>query len=273
MTLNDGVVRSIALEVKDRLGRLEIPFNAHGMDRYGISKERLAAVGLAFGKLYRSYFSVKCYGTEHVPLRGRVMLVANHSGGYAVDASMLAAACFFDLEPPRLAHGMVEKFVGRIPFVSEWASRIGQFPGLPEHARTLLSDERMLMVFPEGARGTAKLFRERHQLVRFGTGFMRLALETGTPIVPVAILGGGEAVPTIKNVRWLGKLLGLPYLPITPYLLAFPLPANIAIHFGQVMTFEGTGLESDAVIEAHVERVKGSIASLIASGVEGYRVL
>ncbi|MEN9579029.1 MAG: hypothetical protein RJA70_2038 [Pseudomonadota bacterium] len=265
-------MRSIAEEVTDRLDRLEVPFNAHGLDRYGISKERLSTVGVAFGTLYRSYFSVKCHGTENVPSRGRAMLVANHSGGYAVDASMLAAACFFDLEPPRLAHGMVERFMSRIPFVADWASRVGQFPGLPEHARRLLNDERMLMVFPEGTRGTAKLYKQRHELVRFGTGFMRLALETRTPIVPVAILGGGEAVPTIKNVRWLGKLLGLPYVPLTPYLLAFPLPANIVIHFGKPLLFEGSGMETDNVIDAHVERVKGSIRELLTAGALEYRV-
>src|SRR5690606_29758549 len=128
-------------------------------------------------------------GSDNVRSRGRGMLVANHSGGYAIDATMLAAACFFELEPPRLAHGMMDRFINRLPFVSEWASRMGQVTGLPQHARRLLSDDRLLMVFPEGTRGTAKLFSERHQLVRFGSGFVRLAMETGTPIIPTAVLG------------------------------------------------------------------------------------
>ncbi len=262
---------SIAQEVADRLERLELPFNAHGLDPYGISKERLGKVGVAFGRFYRSYFHTECRGVEHVPKRGRAMLVANHSGGYAIDASMLAAACFFELDPPRLAHGMAERFINRIPFLSDWANRIGQFTGLPEHARRLLLDERLLMVFPEGTRGTAKLYKERHTLVRFGTGFVRLALETKTPIIPVAILGGGEAVPTIKNARWLGKMLGVPYVPITPYVLALPLPAKIRICFGEPVHFEGTGHESDRVILEMVDQVRSRIAALMEAGAEDYK--
>jgi 1-acyl-sn-glycerol-3-phosphate acyltransferase len=89
-------------------------------------------------------------------------------------------------------------------------------------------DDRLLMVFPEGARGTAKLFKDRYSLVDFGTGFVRLALKTKSPIVPLGFVGGGDAVPTVLNSRTLGKLLGVPYVPITPYGLAAPLPANRA---------------------------------------------
>src|SRR4029077_13360162 len=98
---------------------------------------------------------------------------------------------------PRLAQGMLEKFINRVPFASLWSNRCGQFTGLPEHAVRLLEDDRLLMVFPEGARGTAKLYKERHSLVQFGTGFMRLSLRTKTPIVPFGFIGGGEAVPTV----------------------------------------------------------------------------
>src|SRR4030095_7790311 len=121
--------------------------------------------------------------------------------------------------PPRLAQGMAEKFLNQFPVASLWTSRTGQFTGLPEHAIRLLEDERLLMVFPEGARGTAKLYKQRHSLVEFGTGFIRLALKTGTPIVPLGFAGGGEAFPTVVNSYALGRLMGVPYLPVTPYLL------------------------------------------------------
>lgn len=261
----------MAEEVAERMARLDLPFNAHGLDPYGISKERLTAIGATLGHLYRHYFHVECRGVQHVPPRGRAMLVANHSGGYAVDASMLAAACFFELEPPRLAHGMVEKFISKMPFFGDWASRLGQFTGLPQHARRLLLDDRLLMVFPEGTRGTAKLFKERHSLVRFGTGFIRLALETKSPIIPVAILGGGEAIPTIKNARLLGKLIGVPYVPITPYVLALPLPARVLICFGEPLRFEGTGQESDREILQMVEATRSAIGELITDAKKDYK--
>ena len=97
------------------------------------------------------------------------------------------------------------------------------------------------MVFPEGARGTAKLYRERHSLVDFGTGFVRLALKTKTPIVPFAVLGGGEAFPTVANAYELGRLLGVPYVPIVAYGLPVPLPAKLEIDYGEPIVFAGHG--------------------------------
>lgn len=259
--------------VRERVERLELPFNAAGIDPYGVSKERLVQAGVALSVFYHHYFTIGCVGIENVPPRGRAMLVANHSGGYAVDAGMLAAACFFEMEPPRLAHGMAEKFLARIPFLSDWTNRIGQLTGLPQHARRLLEDERLLMVFPEGVKGTEKLYRDRYNLVRFGTGFVRLAMETRTPIVPAAVLGGGEAVPTIANIRWLGRLLGAPYIPITPYLLALPLPVRMEFRFGKPIHVEGTGQESDEQVAAIVDNVREQIRSLIDTGRREYKAL
>lgn len=259
--------------VKARVDRLELPFNAAGIDPYGVSKERLVRAGVALSAFYHHYFKIRCVGIENVPVRGRAMLVANHSGGYAVDAGMLAAACFFEMEPPRLAHGMAEKFMARMPFISDWANRVGQLTGLPQHARRLLEDERLLMVFPEGVKGTEKLYRERYNLVRFGTGFVRLAMETKTPIVPTAVLGGGEAVPTIANLRWLGKLIGAPYVPITPYLLAIPLPVRMEFRFGEPLFVNGTGQESDEEVAVILEQVRERIRAQIELGRREYKAL
>jgi 1-acyl-sn-glycerol-3-phosphate acyltransferase len=252
--------------VAARVERLELPFNAFGVDPYGISKKHLsiAMAGLAF--FYRHYFRVKAHGIHHIPKRGRAMLVGNHSGGIAVDGAMVIASAFLEMDPPRLAQGMVEKFLPRLPIANLWTSRTGQFTGLPEHALRLLEEDRLLMIFPEGARGTAKLFHERHSLVDFGTGFMRLALQTRTPIVPLGFIGGGEAVPTVANLTGLGKLLGVPYIPVTPYVLPLPLPVPLEVFYGEPLVFSGTGNEDDDVILGYVEQVKQRIAQLIEQG-------
>jgi 1-acyl-sn-glycerol-3-phosphate acyltransferase len=252
--------------IRARVEEIEIPFNRYGVDPYGISREHLAWAFTSLAFLYRSYFRVEVTGVEHVPPRGRAMLVGNHSGGIAIDGMMVIASMFLDMQPPRLAQGMAEKFINRTPFLSSWANRMGQFTGLPEHAIKLLHDERLLMVFPEGARGTAKLYPARNSLVHFGPGFMRLALKTQTPIVPIGYVGGGEALPTIANAYGLGRLLGAPYIPITPYLLPIPLPARVGIHYGEPMRFEGNGTEDDEVIAHYVDLVKASIATLIEDG-------
>jgi 1-acyl-sn-glycerol-3-phosphate acyltransferase len=249
--------------VSDLVERLELPFNALGIDPYGVSKKHLAVAFSALGFMYRRYFRVKAVGLENVPPRGRAMLVGNHSGGYAIDGAMVITSMLLEMNPPRLAQGMAEKFINQMPMGSTWSSRCGQLTGLPEHAERLLMDDRLLMVFPEGARGTAKLFKERYSLVDFGTGFVRLALKTKSPIVPLGFVGGGDAVPTVLNSRTLGKLLGVPYVPVTPYGLAAPLPAKLVVHYGKPLVFEGTGDEEDSVIKGYVDIVKARIAELI----------
>jgi len=254
--------------IADRVERLEIPFGRLGVDAFGISKKhlRVAFRGLHF--LYRHYFSMEVLGLEHVPARGRAMLVGNHSGGVAIDGAMVLASMFFAMDPPRLAHGMAEKFINKVPFASEWANRTGQFTGLPETATRLLEDDRMLVVFPEGARGTAKLYKERYSLVDFGTGFMRLALKTKTPVIPFAFTGGGDAVPTIANAYALGRLFGMPYIPVTPYLVALPLPVSLSVEYGEPLRFFGTGDEDDFTIVSYVDEVKARIAELLERGKE-----
>jgi 1-acyl-sn-glycerol-3-phosphate acyltransferase len=252
-------------EIVARVDRLELPFNRYGLDPYGIAKTDLIRFFSILKWFYRDYFKVRCHGLEHVPKRGRAMLVGNHSGGVALDGAMVLASMMLEPEPPRLAQGMAEKFINMVPFASEWTSRTGQFTGLPEHAERMLRDERLLMIFPEGARGTAKLYWERHSLVSFGTGFLRLALATNTPIIPFAFIGGGEAIPTVMNLYRLGRLFGAPYIPVTPWLFPVPRRVPLQIHYSEPMRFSGSSVEEDSVIEPYVEQVKQRIAQLIAT--------
>lgn len=255
-------------EVADKIERLDLPFNRYGLDPYGISKEHLARFFSALGWFYRHYFRVKAHGMEWVPERGRVMVVGNHSGGLPVDAAMVLSSLILEHEPPRLGHGMAEKFAQRWPFVSSWFSRLGQLAGLTEHAVRLLEDERVVLVFPEGARGTGKLFKDRYKMVRFGSGFMRLALQTRTPIVPFAFLGGEEALPTVFHIDWIARLLGAPYFPVPIQVVPFPLPVACEVYYGEPMLFEGDGNEPDEVVRGYVRRVRERIETMIAAGLE-----
>jgi 1-acyl-sn-glycerol-3-phosphate acyltransferase len=256
----------VTSEIRERLDRLELPWNAYGCDPYGISKRDLEWFLDTAAYLYRRYFRVRSVGVENVPDRGRAMLVGNHSGGVALDALMVVAAMFLEKEPPRLAQGMVDKFLARMPFAARILSRAGQLTGLPEHVVRMLGEERLLLVFPEGARGTAKLFWDRNSLVHFGTGFMRLALQTRTPIIPFGFVGGGAAIPTVVNSQRLGRVVGAPYVPLTPWLLPLPLPVHLELHFGEAMSFDGSGNEDDAAIEEKVARVRSRIGELIDEG-------
>ncbi len=253
-------------EVVERVERLEIPFNQHGLDQFGTSTEYLARFFSPLAWFYRHYFDVSTFGIENIPQQGRAMVVGNHSGGIPVDGAMVLASLLLEMDPPRLGQGMVEKFANRWPFVSQIFSRVGQLTGLPEHAELLLEADRLLMIFPEGARGTGKLYRDKYKLVRFGTGFVRLALKTNTPIVPFAFIGGEEALPTAFHLEAVARFIGVPYIPVAPYLLPIPRPVQCQIFYGKALHFEGNGTESDDVIEEYVAEVQASIRELIEQG-------
>ncbi|MEZ4287979.1 MAG: lysophospholipid acyltransferase family protein [Polyangiales bacterium] len=253
-------------DAMERVNRLGTKFGSLGTDAYGVDKLDVARFMTVLGWFYHHYFRAEVFGKENVPDSNRFMLIGNHSGGVALDAGMVMAAMFYELDPPRLVHGMIERFIHQFPGASQLMSRLGHFTGNPEQALKLLQDDRSLLIFPEGARGTMKLARDADTLVNFGTGFMRLALQTRSPIVPFAFVGGGEAIPTVANLKSLGKLLGVPYLPVTPYLLPLPKPTSFQLLIGEPMEFEGTGDEDDVVIVEKVEAVKDRIAFLIEQG-------
>jgi 1-acyl-sn-glycerol-3-phosphate acyltransferase len=253
-------------EVAARIEALDLQFNKFGIDPYGIDKHDLTRFVSAFSWIYRYYFKVDVYGLDNVPSRGRGVLVGNHSGGVAIDGMMVMGSMLLDAEPPRLPHAMIDEFIHRFPGASQMMSRAGQFTGNPDQAKRLLRAERLLLVFPEGARGTAKLAKDADSLVGFGTGFMRLALETKSPILPFGFVGGGDALPTIANLKRLGRLLGVPYVPITKWIVLVPKPTRFQLLYGKPMHFEGTGHERDEVVRAMVDQVKERIRDLIRQG-------
>jgi 1-acyl-sn-glycerol-3-phosphate acyltransferase len=185
---------------------------------------------------------------------------------------MLGVAMLLEAEPPRLARGLGEYWIPQLPFVSELATRGGNLVGTPENFRALIDAEECVMVFPEGVRGMNKPFRERYRLQRFGTGFVRLALETRTPIVPVGIVGSEEQQPGLYDVKPLAKLLGMPAFPITPTfpwlgpLGILPMPVKYRIEIGEPIHLEGDANEGDAAIEARVSQVRVAIDKLLEAG-------
>jgi 1-acyl-sn-glycerol-3-phosphate acyltransferase len=264
-------VRDLSAEIGDRLRKVPTRVNEFGFDDYGMEIAAVQRSVLPVAMLYRWYFRVETVGIERVPA-GRVLLIANHAGQLPFDAMMLGVATLLEAEPPRIARGMGEYWIPQLPFVSWLATRAGNLVGTPENCAQLLESEECVMVFPEGVRGMNKTFDERYRLQRFGNGFLRLALETGAPIVPVGIVGSEEQQPGLANLRALGRLLGMPAFPITPTfpwlgpLGLWPLPVRYHIHFGEPLRFEGDPSEEDAVIEAKVEQVKGAIEALLARG-------
>jgi 1-acyl-sn-glycerol-3-phosphate acyltransferase len=268
---DDLTIRLLGRDFEDRLRRVPMPTAAGGVDPFGLDPQWAKyAIGVA-AFFHRFYFRSDVHGVERVPA-GRVLLVANHSGQIPIDAVLIAATMFLDAEPPRVMRSMVEKWTQTLPFVGTAFSRVGQVVGVPENARRLLEQGEAIMVFPEGARGISKPFSERYRLTEFGLGFMRLALETRTPIVPIAVIGAEEQYLSVGNFDVMAKALGWPSFPLVPQVFfpggQLPLPTKYRIYFGEPVSFEGDPDDDDAVIEEKVARVKGTIQSMLNRGLK-----
>jgi 1-acyl-sn-glycerol-3-phosphate acyltransferase len=270
--VGDRVVRLaeelLGEDIEARIARIHTFKNEAGFDPFGFDPQtaRYALAVAAF--LHRWYFRTEVYGIKQVP-EGRVLVIGNHSGQIPMDGLVIGASLILDAEPPRFPRSMVERWAQELPFVSVIFPRCGQVLGSPENARQLLQNEETLVVFPEGVRGISKTFDQRYQLTDFGLGFMRLALETKTPIVPVAVIGAEEQLPSIGNLETLAKLFRMPSFPLIPQLflgLAFPLPVRYRLYYGEPLYFSGDPDDEDAVLEEKVWTVKASIQALIERG-------
>ena len=270
-------LRALREEVNARLAELPTTLNEYGVDPFGYDPRYAAPFLVPAAFFYRYWFRVETHGIERVPA-GRVLLIGNHGGNtFAFDGAMLAMAMLLEARPPRAVRGMGEYYLPTIPFFGTLMHRTGSVVGTPQNCEQLLERGEAIMVFPEGERGFVKTYRERYRLQRFGLGFMRLALETETPIVPVGIVGSEEQAPGLVRSRWLGRLIGAPVAPLTltmPWLGPagmIPLPVKFRIRFGDPIHFEGDPSEEDAEVERKVEVVKDAIRELVAEGLEARR--
>ena len=264
--------------IDGRLRRIPTHLNAYGYDAFGFHPDAARRALVISALLYRYWFRVETHGIDRLP-QGRMLLIANHAGQIAIDAGMIGAAMVLEAEPPRIIRGMGEYWLPTVPWVNIAMSRTGSVVGTRKNCVDLLEADECVIAFPEGVRGMNKLIWERYQLQEFGYGFMRLALETHSPIVPIAVVGSEEQAPAIANLRGLGQLLGMPAFPVTltwPWLGLLgliPLPVKYHIHFGEPMRFEGNPNDEDEVIAEKVEPVKERIAAMLADGLAARRSL
>jgi 1-acyl-sn-glycerol-3-phosphate acyltransferase len=190
--------------------------------------------------LYEKWFRVETRGLDNVPDQGGALVVANHSGTVPVDALMTILAVHDHHPMHRTLRLLGADLVFQLPVIAPVARKSGQTLACNADAERLLLADELVGVFPEGFKGIGKPFSERYKLQRFGRGgFVSAALRTGKPIIPVSIVGAEEIYPILGNSKTLARLLGLPYVPITPTfpllgpLGMIPLPSKWIIEFGE----------------------------------------
>ena len=196
-----------------------------------------------FRPLYRDWFRVEASGLENVPSDSAALLVGNHSGTIAMDAAMVQVALFDEHPAHRHLRLLGADFIFRSAVMGEFARKSGATLACSPDAEALLGRGELVGVFPEGFKGVGTRYTERYKLQRFGRGgFVSAALRTGTPIIPVSIVGAEEIYPLIGDIKPLARLLGIPYFPVTPFfpwlgpLGLVPLPSKWLIEFGEPIT-------------------------------------
>ncbi|HUH00921.1 MAG TPA: lysophospholipid acyltransferase family protein [Kofleriaceae bacterium] len=245
------------------------------VDEFGRDPMYSARVEPLLAFLYNQYFRVEARGVENVPAEGPVLLVANHSGTLPYDGAILMQSVRSEHPNARDVRPLVEDFVFHFPYLGTFINRIGGVRACQENATRLLEDDQVVAVFPEGVKGIGKLYKDRYKLQRFGRGgFVKLALRTGAPIVPVSIVGAEEIHPMVGKVSWLAKTLGVPYLPITPTfpwlgpLGLLPLPSKWLVRFDPPIDLAAEYSVEAADDRILVNRLSESVRSRIQTMIE-----
>jgi 1-acyl-sn-glycerol-3-phosphate acyltransferase len=252
--------------------RLRMLGTAASVDEFGYDAAFHARLAPLIQLLYGRWWRIETSGLEHVPLSGRLLLVGNHSGGlFPYDGVMIAEA--LRTHHPgggRQARPLVEDFVYHMPFLGPLLARAGIVRASSQNARRLLRREQAVIAFPEGAKGLGKYYADRYRLQRFARGgFVSLALQTGAPLVPVAVVGAEEIHPVLARVDWVARGLDVPYFPITPtfpWLGLFglvPLPTKWRIVFGAPIDLAGQHGPDAHRDELLVNRLKEEIRERI----------
>jgi 1-acyl-sn-glycerol-3-phosphate acyltransferase len=211
----------------------------YDVDQFGFDREVAERLLLAsLRPLAEKWFRIEVRGAENLPAEGGALVVSNHSGTLPVDAAMTMFTVHE--QTGRFLRPLGADLVFRLPFVSTIARKGGATLACNEDAERMLAGGELVGVWPEGFKGIGKPFSERYKLQRFGRGgFVAAALRTRVPIVPLSVVGAEEIFPLIGSIPALARLLGVPYVPITPLfpwlgpLGMVPLPSKWLMEFGE----------------------------------------
>jgi len=214
-------------------------------DEWGLDWEFLEAVRPFLDFMYKLYWRVETTGIENIPDYDRALLVSNHSGQLPWDGAMIMTAVLNEHPAQRLTRNLYSDWFPMLPFLSSALVKMGQALASVDNGMRLLEQDELVCVFPEGNKGAGKLFKDRYKLARFGRGgFVKMAIRTGAPIIPVAVVGAEETYISLAKSSTLAKYSGFPYFPISPRfpwlgpLGAIPWPTKWYIDFGEAIPMD-----------------------------------
>jgi 1-acyl-sn-glycerol-3-phosphate acyltransferase len=244
------------------------------VDEYGFDQEITERFFMtALRPIAQKWFRIEVRGIENIPSEGGALVVSNHSGTIPVDGLMTMVSIHD--HTGRFLRPLGADLVFKSPVISTLARKGGTTLACNEDAERLLRGGELVGVWPEGFKGIGKPYAERYKLQRFGRGgFVSAALRTQVPIIPLSVVGAEEIYPLVANLPSLARVLGLPYLPITPLfpwlgpLGLVPLPSKWLLEFGEpIRTDEfDPGTAEDPMLVFNVtDEVRETIQSTLYS--------
>ena len=260
-------------ELRRRAPSLGMTERSGHVDDFGLDEQTIRHARPALEYLRRHYWRVDVAGIEELPSDGPVLLVANRSGILPYDGLMISHVVAESISEHRRPRFLVADWLITLPFVQPYLARLGGVRACRENADRLLRTGRSVVAFPEGLKGAGKVFRQRYRLKRFGRGgVVRVAIEVGVPMVPVAVIGAEEVHPVLFKMETLARSVGLSFIPVTPTfpLLGpvglLPLPSKWSIRFGTPIETEHLGVEAaqDALLVSRMtEELRSEIQSMV----------
>jgi 1-acyl-sn-glycerol-3-phosphate acyltransferase len=266
--------RGASWESLARLQRaLYFSWHSEQVDEFGHDQRFSETIRPLFEFLYTVWWRVEATGIEHVPATGPGLVVANHSGVLPYDGMMVKLAIRHEHPARRECRMLALDMFALLPVLAPLLAKSGEVRANPENAERLLRKGELVGVFPEGVKGVGKYFKERYRLARFGRGgFVRIALRTGAPIIPCAVVGAEEIHPVVGKANWIGRPLGFPYFPITPTFPALgplglvPLPTKWSLDFADPVRLDAYGpeaAEDPILVNRIAEKVRQTIQGMI----------
>jgi 1-acyl-sn-glycerol-3-phosphate acyltransferase len=258
-----------------RLSALGMSERSGEVDEFGMDEIVLRRARPILDLLCDHYWRIDFYDADRIPTAQPCLLVANRSGLLPYDGLMISHAIsrIHSIQRPRF---LVSDWLVTLPFVQPYLARLGGVRACRENAERLIRSGKSVVAFPEGQKGAATVFRERYRLQRFGRGgVVRMALETGVPIVPIGVIGAEEAHPILFKWGLPARALGLPFFPVTPTFpllgpLGFlPLPTKWIIRIGEPIRFDHLDPEAakdELLISRMTEELRGQIQTLVDTG-------
>jgi len=263
-------------ELRRRVNKFGMSERSGEVDEFGMDELVLRRAEPVLDFLMDRWWRVDVQGADNVPTTGGCLLVANGSGLLPYDGLMISHALGRGRPCDERPRFLVADWLITLPFVQPYLARLGGVRACRENAQRLLAQGRRVVAFPEGVKGAAKVFRERYRLKRFGRGgVVRVAIECGSPLVPVAVVGAEEAHPILFKIESLARMVGLPFVPVTPTFPALgplglvPLPSKWSIRFGEVIALDQLGSQAaddELLVSRITEELRAQIQAMLDQG-------